>query len=253
VITSTSNPRIKAIRRLAKRRERDAEGLFVIEGERELRRAVDASVEIAVVVAAREIAAPPGAEVLEVSPGVLDALVYREGGDGVLAVARMFDTGLDALALGEQPLVLVAAGIEKPGNLGAMLRSAAAAGVDALIVADPVTDVFNPNVVRASVGALFTVPVAVAEVGAVVAWLRAREVRILATTPEGAMPHWDADLRAGAAIVIGSEAEGLPREWLDAADERIVVPMPGAHGIDSLNASSTAAVVLFEAVRQRSS
>jgi TrmH family RNA methyltransferase len=242
VITSTSNPRIKAIRRLAKRRERAAERLFLIEGRRELDRAVAAGVEIEVVVSAGDVAAPPGAEVLEVSRSVLDALVYREGGDAVVAVARMFDTSLGALRLPPDPLVLVAAGIEKPGNLGAMLRTAAAAGVDALVVADPVTDVFNPNVVRASVGALFTVPTVVGEAPAVVAALDGLRV-----------PHWAADMTRGTAIVIGSEAGGLPTEWLEAAHERIVVPMPGARGVDSLNASSTAAVVLFEAVRQRSS
>ena len=251
MITSTSNPRIKAIRRLAKRRERAAERLFLIEGRRELDRAVAAGVEIEVVVSAGDVAAPPGAEVLEVSRSVLDALVYREGGDAVVAVARMFDTSLGALRLPPDPLVLVAAGIEKPGNLGAMLRTAAAAGVDALVVADPVTDVFNPNVVRASVGALFTVPTVVGEAPAVVAALDG--LRVLATTPDGAVPHWAADMTRGTAIVIGSEAGGLPTEWLEAAHERIVVPMPGARGVDSLNASSTAAVVLFEAVRQRSS
>ncbi|HEV2814825.1 MAG TPA: TrmH family RNA methyltransferase [Solirubrobacteraceae bacterium] len=260
MITSTSNARIKELRRLAKRRERDATRRFLVEGRRELGRAVDAGVELELLVrcppllddADAELVERAGAaEVLDVAPNVLDALVYREGHDGLLGVARMWDTGLDALALPARPLVLVAAGIEKPGNLGAMLRTAAAAGAAALVVADPVVDVFNPNVVRASVGALFAVPVGVAAADAVVAWLRANDVRILATTPDAATPHFAASLDGAAAVVIGREDAGLPATWLEAADERIVVPMPGGRGVDSLNAGSTAAVVLFEAVRQR--
>ncbi|MDQ3741668.1 MAG: RNA methyltransferase [Actinomycetota bacterium] len=253
MITSTSNPRVKELQRLRKRRERDATGTFLVEGARELERAVAAGVEVVQVVRCGDGAVPGGVPVLDVAENVWRALALREDTERVLGVARAFPTGLDRLDLPADPLVLVAAGIEKPGNLGAMLRTAAAAGVAAVIVADPVVDLFNPNVVRASVGALFATPVAAAPAGEVVAFLRERGVRVFATTPEGAaVAHFEAPLAAGAAVVVGPEDTGLPPAWLDAADERIVVPMPGGAGVDSLNAASTAAVVLFEAVRQRS-
>lgn len=252
MITSTSNPRVKAIQRLRKRRDRDASGTFLVEGRRELERAVAAGVEVLEVIRCGDAAVPPGLPVLDVAEPVWRSLAVREDTERVLGVARAFDTRLDRLTLPPDPLVLVATGIEKPGNLGAMLRTAAAADVAAVIVADPVVDLFNPNVVRASVGALFAMPVGVGGAAEVIAWLRANGVGILATTPEGATPHFAAELARAAAVVIGPEDTGLPPAWLDAADERIAVPMPGAAGVDSLNAASTAAVVLFEAVRQRS-
>jgi RNA methyltransferase, TrmH family len=165
-------------------------------------------------------------------------------------VAMRFSTGLDRIPLTGAPLLLVAESIEKPGNLGTMLRTAEAAGAAGVIVADPTTDPFNPNVVRASLGTLFTVPLAVADSAAVVAHLRRHGVRILAATPAGAVAHHAADLTGAVAIVIGSEQYGLTDTWLDAADQRVVIPMPGS--VDSLNAAMAAGVLLFEAVRQRS-
>ncbi len=269
VITSTANPRVKAIVRLGKRTEREASGRFVVEGVREAGRAVAAGVEVVTLVVCPELVPPggaevvraaraTGAEVLEVGEAVFHRVSGRSGGaDGVLLVARTPTTALDDLRLGPTPLVLVAAGIEKPGNLGAMLRSAAAAGADALVLADPVTDVFNPNAVRASMGALFAVPVGVAPAPDVVAWAHDQGLRLVVTTPDAATPHWDAPLAGPVAVVIGSEAEGVDRTWFDAADDLVTIPMPGTEradqGVDSLNAASTAAVVLFEAVRQRRS
>ena len=252
MITSTANPRVKELQRLRRRRDRDATQTFLVEGARELDRAIAAGVEVVQVVRCGDVAVPDGVPVLDVAGNVWRALALREDTERVLGVARMFGTGLGRLDLPPDPLVLVAAGIEKPGNLGAMLRTAAAAGAAAVVVADPVVDLFNPNVVRASVGALFALPVVAGPSREVIAFLRASGVRILATTPEGAVPHHDAPLAAPSAVVIGPEDTGLPPEWLDAADARIVVPMPGGAGVDSLNAASTAAVVLFEAVRQRS-
>ena len=249
MITSTSNRRVKEIQRLHRRRERDERRRFLIEGEAELRRALAAGVELETVVTAPD--APrieaPDAETLDVSESVMQSLAYR---GGPVAVARMFETGLERIRLEARPLILVVAQIEKPGNLGAMLRSASAAGVSAVIAADPVTDLFNPNVVRASLGALFSVPTAVAPTAEALDWLRARRIRVLATTPEGARPLWDAPLAEPSAIVVGAEHAGLADEWLQAADECMMVPMPGGD-VDSLNAAATAAVVLFEAVRQR--
>jgi TrmH family RNA methyltransferase len=167
----------------------------------------------------------------------------------LLAVARRFDTGLSRLRPGSDPLLLVAESIEKPGNLGTMLRTAEAAGADAVVAADPTTDPFNPNVVRASLGTLFRVPLAVAGSEETLAWLRDHGIRSYAATPEGAVPLWEADLTGAVALVVGSEQYGLSEAWMDAADGRVVIPMPGS--VDSLNAAMAAGILLFEAVRQR--
>jgi TrmH family RNA methyltransferase len=261
VITSTANPRVKDALRLRKRRERDRAGRFLVEGRRELARALGAGVGVDEVLACPALvggdtavldaAAGAGAAITEVGEAVFARLSLREGPDGVLGVAHTFPTGLDSLAPGPDPLVLVVAEVEKPGNLGAMLRSASAAGADAVVVADPVTDVFNPQVVRASQGALFGVPVAVGAAAAVVAWLRDRGLHIYAAGPGGTRPYWELPLAGPVALVVGSEHRGLPADWFAAADEQVVIPMPGSGGVDSLNAAGAAAVLLFDAVRQR--
>ncbi|MBN2114653.1 MAG: RNA methyltransferase [Acidimicrobiia bacterium] len=261
-ITSTANPRLKALVRLRDRRDRDRSGLFLIEGYRELRRAVEAAVpltevwccpalylgqnEAALVEAARD----RGAEVVEVAETPFRKASYRDRPEGLLAVARQFPTGLDRLDPGPAPLLLVVEGIEKPGNLGTMMRTAAAAGAAALIVCDPTTDPFNPNVVRASLGTLFSLPLAVADTPAAIAWLHALGIRTAATTPAATRSHWEADLTGGVAVVVGSEQYGLSAAWLQGATEQVLIPMPGT--VDSLNAAMAAGIVLFEAVRQRS-
>lgn len=260
-ITSLTNPRIKHLVRLRNRRERDRSGTFLIEGFRELSRAADAAVEIREVYYAPELflgsnerglldrLAAAGAELVQVGPEAFRKASYRDRPEGLLAVARQFDTALDRLAIGARPLMLVVEAIEKPGNLGTMLRTADAAGVDAVIVCDPTTDPFNPNVVRASLGTLFTTPLAVASSHVAASWLAGRGVRRVATTPDCERLYWEADLAKPAAVVVGSEQYGLSTEWLDAADERVRIPMAGA--ADSLNAAMAAGIVLFEAVRQR--
>lgn len=268
MITSTANPRVKGLLRLQKRSVREETGRFLVEGVREAGRAVAAGAEVDTLVVCADLVPPgggevvraaraTGAEVVEVGEHVFRRVSARTGPDGVMLVVRTHPTGLADLALSATPLVLVAAGIEKPGNLGAMLRSAAAAGVDALVLADPVTDVFNPNVVRASMGALFTVPVGVAAAADVVEWARGGGLRLVVSSPGAAVAHWDAPLAGPVAVVVGSEADGVDRTWFTAADDLVTIPMPGADGaatgdgVDSLNAASTAAVLLFEAVRQR--
>jgi TrmH family RNA methyltransferase len=271
VITSTSNTQVKRLLALRKRRERDSTGRFLVEGRREVARALAAEVVVDTVVVCPTIgdadelerlatlAVDAGATRLDVAVPVFERLSQREGPDGLLVEARAFPTDLERIELGPNPLVLVAAEIEKPGNLGAMLRSAAGAGADAVIVADPVTDVFNPNVVRSSQGALFGLPVAVGSAEDVAAWLHQHGVRIYAAGPAGGVPHWDAPLQAASAIVVGAEHDGLDERWQDLADTWITIPMPGAGaadghgdtGVDSLNVATAAAVLLLDAVRQR--
>lgn len=261
LITSTTNPRIKALVRLRDRSERDATGRFIIEGFRELTRALGAGIAIETLYlcpalflgenepALVSTATAAGAEIVEVDEAPFRKASYRERPEGLLAVAVRFGTGLERIPLGGSPLLLVAESIEKPGNLGTMLRTAEAAGVTGVIVADPTTDPFNPNVVRASLGTLFAVPLAVTDSARAVAHLRRSGIRILATTPAGSTAHHAADMTGPVAIVIGSEQYGLTATWLDAADQTIVIPMPGS--VDSLNAAMAAGIVLFEALRQR--
>ncbi|MEX1043442.1 MAG: RNA methyltransferase, partial [Acidimicrobiia bacterium] len=190
-----------------------------------------------------------GTEIVELAEGPFRKVSYRDRPEGLLAVAPQFDTALAGLPVDATPLLLVAESIEKPGNLGTMLRTADAVGADAVIVADATTDPFNPNVVRASTGTLFTVPLAVASTEDTIEWLRGNKVSIVATTPDTSTEVWNADLTGAVAVVIGAEQYGLSDAWMEAADIRIRIPMAGM--ADSLNAAMAAGVVLFEAVRQR--
>jgi TrmH family RNA methyltransferase len=260
-ITSPSNPRIKHLVRLRTRRHRDRSGLFLIEGYRELHRAAEGAIEVLEVFVCPELylghneeallerLKADGADIVEVAPLPFHKVSYRDRPEGLIAVARQFPTGLDRIHLGEDPLVLVAESIEKPGNLGTMLRTAEAAGVAAVIVCDPTTDPFNPNVVRASLGTLFRIPLAIASTADAAAWLRRHGVRTVATTPRATRPHWETDLTGSVAVVVGSEQYGLSAAWLQAADLQALIPMPGS--VDSLNAAMAAGIVLFEAARQR--
>jgi TrmH family RNA methyltransferase len=260
-ITSPANPRIKQLVRLRERRERDRSSLFLVEGYRELGRALEAGVELTELYccpdlylggneqALAEDARRAGAEVVPVAEAPFRKASYRDRPEGLLGVARQFPTSPARLAPGRDPLLLVVEAIEKPGNLGTMLRTAEAAGAAAVVVCDPATDPFNPNVVRASLGTLFTVPLAVADTPGAIARLHELGIRTVATTPSASQAHWEADLTGPVAVVVGSEQYGLSDAWLAAADCRVVIPMPGT--VDSLNAAMAAGIVLFEAVRQR--
>jgi TrmH family RNA methyltransferase len=274
LITSRQNPRIKELVKLRDRGPRDEAGLFLVEGYREIRRALDKGVALAELyfspgwflgeneTALIEQAAAAGARLFEVSKEAFEKVAYRERPDGLLAVAPQWKRTLADLMKGScsgsctpvqnpehDPFVLVVEAIEKPGNLGTILRSADAAGCDAVIVCDPVTDLFNPNVVRASTGVLFAVPCVVAEGPQVLAWLRENRIRAVATTPAAATLHSDADLRGPLAIIMGSEQYGLSEFWLKNADLAVRIPMAGQ--ADSLNVAMATIVTLFEAVRQR--
>ncbi len=260
-ITSLQNERVKELVRLRDRRHRDATSRFVIEGYREIVRARQAAVDIETLFVCPALflgpneealisaASAEGTEVVELAEAPFRKASYRDRPEGLLAVAPHFPTGLTDLEPGTSPLLLVAESIEKPGNLGTMLRTADAVGVDALVVADPTTDPFNPNVVRASTGTLFTVPLAVAATPETIEWLRRQGVAIVATTPDSSTTLWEVDMRGPVAVVVGAEQYGLSALWLDEADVRVRIPMAGT--ADSLNAAMAAGVVLFEAARQR--
>jgi TrmH family RNA methyltransferase len=261
ILTSLQNPLVKEVVRLRQRSHRDEAGLMIIEGYRELLRALDnahlptrlftcpalflGENEPALIARCRAA----GAELFECSAPVFEKMAYRDRPEGLLALAPQLDCRLARLVLPDRPLLLVAESIEKPGNLGTMLRTADAAGAHAVIVADPRTDVHNPNVVRASTGMLFAVPLAVAETADVIAWLRERKIRILAATPHTDKAYTDVDMTEGVAIVVGTEQVGLSDTWMSAADLQVRIPMLGK--ADSLNVAQAATLLLYEAVRQR--
>jgi RNA methyltransferase, TrmH family len=289
-ITSVQNPRVKDAVRLRDRRHREKQGRIVIDGIRELGRAVAAGirlVELYVCEAlcqgeetqrflatlerkgdrsmfsddvaqadqrrrAEEWTSPqpsPGFEVLQVTEAVMEKLAFGQRAEGVLGVAEMPRPRLDDLVLPENPLVAVLEGVEKPGNLGAVLRSADGAGLSAVVAADTRTDLYNPNAIRASLGTIFTMPVCEASGAEVLDWLRRRGVQILAARVDGSVPYTEIDYRRPSALVLGSEAEGLTGLWSATDCRAIRLPMLGA--ADSLNVSATAAVLFYEARRQR--
>ncbi|MGE3164923.1 MAG: TrmH family RNA methyltransferase [Planctomycetota bacterium] len=262
VLTSVQNPRVKRVVRLRDRRARDQEGVFVIEGYREILRAVEQRLPIQDLFTCAELflgenegaliagaVAHCGAVPCATARTVFQKMSYRDRPDGLLAIAPQPNWSLSRLPLGERPLYVVATSIEKPGNLGTILRSSDAVGVTGVIVCDPVTDIFNPNVVRASVGTLFTVPIAVASTAATLAWLRAQGVWLVATSPAASTDYSDVDLTRACAIILGSEQYGLPEEWLAGTDQQVRIPMHGR--ADSINVAMAATVLTFEAQRQR--
>jgi TrmH family RNA methyltransferase len=261
MLTSAANPRVKALVRLRKRSSRDDRGVTLVEGYDELALALEGGGRPIELFYAPEVTGPdplgvaarvsalPGATVTEISRGVLEKVSYRESPDGWLAVMQTPGCALDRLDPGPEPLILVCESIEKPGNLGAMLRTAEAAGVSAAISADAVTDWGNPNVVRASKGTVFTMPVAVDSSAAVLAWLRTRHVAVVVTTPDGTCSPAEVDMTGPTAVVIGSESSGVTPLWHKEADAAVRIPMYGH--VNSINAAAAAAIALYEANRQR--
>lgn len=258
-VTSLSNPRVKELVALRRRRSRERSDVTLVEGRDELTLALDAGVRPVTLYHSPELTggggdtvervAGLGAEVVRLSRPAFEKVAYRESPDGWLAVVPSVRTELSALTLGDRPLLLVCEGVEKPGNLGAMLRTADAAGLTAVVAAGPVTDWANPNLVRASKGTVFSVPVAAAGSEEVLGWLRANGVTIVATTPDTATVIADVDFTGPTAIVVGAEDHGLSERWLTRAQVAARIPMYGR--IDSLNVATAAAIVTYEAVRQR--
>lgn len=260
-ITSAQNQKIKDLLALQeKSKERRKKGLFVVEGRRELLHCIEAGYqphtvffcpEIISAGDFDEIADKCDCNYIEIPQHLYDKVAYRGGTEGVIAELHCKDMTLEALDIKENPLVVVLEAVEKPGNLGAVLRSADAAGVDAVIVCDPLTDMYNPNLIRSSIGAIFTVPVAAATSEDAIRWLKDRSIKICTAQLQDSEWYYDTDMKGGTAIVMGTEATGLTTAWRKAADAHIKIPMLGR--LDSLNVSVSAAILMFEAVRQRNS
>jgi TrmH family RNA methyltransferase len=262
IITSTQNPRVKALAKLAKRRERDEAGLFIIEGPRPVERAFAKGIEFPDVYICPEFFGSTGSEpelvqkfsaagvpVIQLSKEAFQKAAYREHPEGILAVAKQWQTSLSSLQLSDNPFLIVLEAVEKPGNLGAILRTADAVSADGVIIADAATDIYNPNVVRASTGTLFSVPIAVTNTTEAIEFLRHKGIRTVAATPHTETNYSTADLTGPIAIVMGSEDEGLTDAWLKACDVSVKLPMLGV--ADSLNVSATTVVLAYEALRQR--
>ncbi len=288
-ITSAQNPKVKELLALQeKSRLRRDRGLFVVEGRRELEHCLEAGftldtifycpaidgddiqgllsgrtgVEPEGAVRGREhspegvklsapctVTAPSGVRIIEVTPELYGKIAYRGGTEGIMAEVRVRNLTLEELSLRAEPLIVVLESVEKPGNLGAVLRSADAAGADAVLVCDPLTDLYNPNLIRSSLGGIFTVPCVATDSESAISWLKSHGIRILTAQLQDSVWYYDSDMKGGTAIVIGTESTGLTDQWRAAADEHIRIPMLGR--LDSLNASVSAAILLFEAVRQR--
>ena len=259
-ITSAQNPRIKNFIHLQKAKERKEQNVFVLEGSKEYAQAIRHNYQFVAVFVCPDLisevyfkALSAGinhdAEVYPVSKEVFDKIAYREGSGGIIALARPNSHSLENLNLKAIPLFLILESVEKPGNLGAILRTADAAGIDAVIVCDPQTDIYNPNVVRSSIGCLFSVPLAVCNSNEAIAWLKSNHIAIYCTYLKAAVSYTDVDFTKPSAIVMGTESEGITDKWVAAADQNIIIPMQGS--ADSMNVSTATAVVVFEACRQR--
>lgn len=283
-ITSAQNRKVKELLTLVeKSKARSAAGLFVVEGQRELGHCLDAgfipetlficgevmavqnnAVNVAKTghlaeniegkdgldaLIAKAEALNPRLGVVQIPAFLYEKVAYRGSTEGIIAEVHSVPRALEDLRLGERPLVMVLESVEKPGNLGAVLRSADAAGADAVIVCDPLTDIWNPNLIRSSVGAVFSVPVAVCTSADAIAFLKKRGIRILTAQLQDSEWYYDTDMTGATALVMGTESTGLTQAWRDSADAHIKIPMLGR--LDSLNVSVSAAVLLYEAVRQR--
>ncbi len=256
-ITSAQNPKIKLLQTLQKKSaERRAQGLFVVEGVRELEHCLEAGYQLHAVFHCPDLLQqlPAGVKAqqcacYEVTADLYAKIAYRATTEGIVAEVRERPLALEDLTLSEHPLIVVLESVEKPGNLGAVLRSADAAHADAVVVCDPLTDLYNPNLIRSSIGALFTVPCVACTSEACIRFLKEHGIRILTAQLQDSHLYYDTDMRQGTAIVMGTESTGLTDCWRKAADAHIRIPMLGR--LDSLNVSVSAAILLFEAVRQR--
>jgi RNA methyltransferase, TrmH family len=257
LITSTQNPKVKSMLALEKPRERRKQQLFVVEGAKEVRLAIEAGYRIGNIFFCEEILDKKESGdlltqdklLIPVSKELFDKIAIRESTGGILAVAEQKTHRLQDIKLSANPLLLILEGVEKPGNLGAILRTADAARVDAVIICDPQTDFYNPNVIRSSVGCVFTKQIASATSEETISWLKQHNIAIYCTYLKASKPYHQTDFTKPCAIIMGTEATGLSDVWVQNSAANIIIPMQGK--IDSMNVSNAAAVTVFEARRQR--
>ena len=253
IITSVQNARVKHVVALQQKSSlRREEGLFVVEGQREIDHCIACGYEIVEVFTVYSLQLTGDYPVTKVTTQVYEKMAYRGSTEGIIAVAKCKNhslSNLSPLTSCHSPLFIVLERVEKPGNLGAILRTAEAAGVDAVIVCDPLTDLYNPNLIRASIGGVFNVPTAVCTSEECIAFLKAHQISILTAQLQDSYEYYDYDMTAATAIVMGTESTGLTQQWREAADAHIRIPMLGR--LDSLNVSVSAAILMYEAVRQR--
>jgi RNA methyltransferase, TrmH family len=260
-IASFQNPLIKNLLLLQEKpRERKEQNLIVIEGVREIRLALTAGFNVTRLIYCKTLIpedeinemiseANGSMELAEVPVEIYNRIAYRKDHEGVIALANPRRIQFGDLKVGASPLFLVLESVEKPGNLGALLRTADAASLDGVIICDPQTDIYNPNAIRSSIGCIFTMPVVTSATSEAIHWLRSNHIKMFGTALTATRFYHETDLGGPAAIIMGSEAYGLSQTWLDEADELIKIPMNGK--IDSMNVSASAAIVVFEALRQR--
>lgn len=259
-IDSPKNPHLKSLVKLRERRMREREGCYLIEGTREVSRALaggEVLLEVAYCpehlreedAALLEDARLDPVSKLELSPAAFEKLSYRENPGGVIATARVQERRLEQLSLPGNPLVLVIDGLEKPGNVGALLRTADGVGVDAVLISGTGVDMYNPNVIRASMGSLFALPVLAAEADRLRTWLEDQQIKLIAASPHAPHSYWEADYLGPSAIILGAEDRGLDKGWLSAAKTQVAIPMRGL--ADSLNVATAGALLCYEARRQR--
>ena len=269
IITSHQNPKIKSLLSLQqKSSERRKSGLFIVEGRRELLHCIEAGYQIDTVFYCSDLTVqggihPEGYELVvdgekhiikgckcfDVSKDIYNKVAYRGGTEGVIAEVKVRNTTLSDLQLPSNPLIVVLESVEKPGNLGAILRSADASGVDAVIVCDPLTDLYNPNLIRSSIGGIFSVPCVACSSEECIRFLKANNIQILTAQLQDSHLYYNIDMKKATAIIMGTEATGLTNQWREAADAHIRIPMLGK--LDSLNVSISSAILMYEAVRQR--
>jgi TrmH family RNA methyltransferase len=255
-ITSFQNTFVKKVQALREARERHAQGMTIIDGAREIRRAMDAGIIFPQVfyvngqqgsllkqLASKKI------ECMEVSDKIMEKLAYGDRHDGIIALAKTPLVALNDLKLSKEPLVVVLESLEKPGNLGAVLRTCDGVGADAVLVCDAKTDLYNPNVIRASTGTIFSIPVVAASSAEIALFLKSKKIKICASAPSAQKLYTQSDFKGAWALVLGSEDQGLSDTWLKQADRTVKIPMKGK--ADSLNVSISAAIILYEALRQR--
>jgi len=261
LITSVKNQKITNFQHLQKAKERKEQDIFIIEGIKEIEKAVKSNYVFRTVFFCAKIISFETVkqilkqtivdEIFEVNLEVYQKIAYRENTEGIVVLAKPKNHFINNLDLKPNALVLILEGLEKPGNIGAILRTADAAGVDAVIMCELKTDLYNPNLIRASLGCLFSLPIAICDSENTIEWLQQNNIKIYCTNLEASIPYYSVDFRKSSAIVMGTESTGITNKWIEAADKNIIIPMNGE--ADSMNVSTSAAVIIFEAFRQRKS